>query len=131
MSIAVYVAIAIAAAWLAYLGFVVRASRAMVGRRVEGLREKLPGLDAPGGRGLVYFYSDGCPPCREMTPMIERLAQDHPLVFKVDVGADPDTARRFGVRATPTTYVVRDGLVTRSILGARRREVFEKLLSSR
>jgi thioredoxin 1 len=131
MSIAVYVAIAIAAAWLAYLGFVVRASRAMVGRRVEGLGDKLPGLDAPGGRGLVYFYSDGCPPCREMTPMIERLAQDHPLVFKVDVGADPDTARRFGVRATPTTYVVRDGLVTRSILGARRREVFEKLLSSR
>jgi thioredoxin 1 len=131
MSIAVYAAIAIAAAWLAYLGFVVRASRAMVGRRVEGLGDKLPGLDAPGGRGLVYFYSDGCPPCREMTPMIERLAQDHPLVFKVDVGADPDTARRFGVRATPTTYVVRDGLVTRSILGARRREVFEKLLSSR
>ncbi|MCU0970685.1 MAG: thioredoxin family protein [Gammaproteobacteria bacterium] len=130
MSVVAAVLFAIAAAWLAYLAFVVRSSRAMVGRRVRDLGDALRGLDAPGGRGLVYFYSEGCPPCREMTPMIDRLAKDHPLVLKVDVGADPETARRFGVRATPTTFIVRDGLVTRSILGARRREVFEKLLSS-
>jgi thioredoxin-like negative regulator of GroEL len=66
-----------------------------------------------------------------MTPMIHRLAQDHPRVFKVDVAADPETARRFGVRATPTTFIVRDGRVTRSILGARRRELFERLLAPR
>ncbi len=131
MSVVAYLVIAIVAAWLAYLGYVVHASRAMVGRRVEGLGKSLPGLDAPGECGLVYFYSEGCPPCREMTPMIDRLAKDHPLVFKIDVGADPDTARRFGVRATPTTLIVRDGLVTRSILGARRRELFERLLSTR
>jgi thioredoxin 1 len=130
MSILAYVVIGIAAAWLAHLGFVVHASRAAVGRPVKGLAKSLPGLDAPGRCGLVYFYSEGCPPCRQMTPMIDQLSQDHPLVFKIDVGEDPETARWFGVRATPTTFIICDGRVTRSILGARRREVFEKLLAT-
>jgi len=97
-------------------------SRRMIGRQVE------TGESDDKGR-LLYFYSPACGPCRSMTPLIDRLAREHGNVGKIDVQQDPDTARRFGVRATPTTVLVKGNIVKGVVLGAKSLKQLEKLLA--
>ncbi len=71
----------------------------------------------PGRKTLFYFYSSHCPPCRTMSPRIDRLAQRFPNVVKVDVGESRELTRRFAITATPSTIVVDDGLIFRAQIG--------------
>ena len=97
-------------------------------RRQVGREED---AEAPGGgRGdrLIYFYSPKCGPCRSMTPIVDRLAEANPRVFKVDVMEDRETAQAFNVRATPTTILVKDGRILDVVLGAKGQAQLERLL---
>jgi thioredoxin 1 len=101
-------------------------------RRLEG--KPAPALDqdsaSTSSNALYYFFSPRCPPCRQMGPVIDRLAATHENVVKIDVSVHPETARLFGVRATPTTLVVRDGRVSKAVLGARSFENLSRLLAN-
>ncbi len=83
-----------------------------------------------GGEGnrLIYFYSPQCGPCRSMTPIVDQLARQNPRVFKVNVIEDPETARAFSIRATPTTVLVKDDRVLDYLLGAKGQRQLEQLL---
>jgi thioredoxin 1 len=70
-------------------------------------------------RLLIYLWSPSCGMCRNMTPVIERLARERPEVIAVNVRTAADLARRLGVMATPALVLVRDGRVARVLLGAR------------
>lgn len=79
---------------------------------------------------LYYFYSDNCGPCRSMTPIIDELSSEHDNVVKVDIRQDPETARKFGIRATPTTILVRDNVVQKVLLGAKSKKQLLQLLEN-
>ena len=130
MDALLYAALAVSVLWLAYSGYVWWLGRAAVGRSVADLKNELPGIEDPAGTALVYFYSEHCPPCRAMTPVIDQLAGERERVYKIDVGARREVARHFGVRATPMTFVVRDGRIARGLLGAKRREALVRALDT-
>ncbi len=50
---------------------------------------------------LLNFHSPYCGPCRSMEPVVERLERSGYAVRRIDVGRQPDLARRFGVRGVP------------------------------
>jgi thioredoxin 1 len=99
------------------------AARRQIGHPIES---QAPG----GGEGdrMIYFFSPRCGPCRNMTPIIDRLSEQNPQVFKVDVLQDHETARAFSIRATPTTILVKDNRVLAVSLGAKSRRQLETLL---
>lgn len=130
MNALLYAALAVGMLWLAYVAYVYWLGHAAIGRSVVAARDELPGLDAADGASLVYFYSDHCPPCRDMTPVVDQLAGERDRVYKVDVTKRREIAHLFGVRATPTTFVVREGRIERALLGARRRDALAKALDS-
>jgi len=130
MNALLYAALAVGALWLAYLGYVYWLGHASLGRSVAAATAELPGIDAPAGASLVYFYSEHCPPCRDMTPIVERLASEREGVHKVDVTAHRELARLFGVHATPMAFVVKEGRIVRALLGAKRHEALVKALDS-
>lgn len=130
MNALLYAALAVGALWLAYLGYVYWLGHASLGRSVAAATGELPGIDAPAGASLVYFFSEHCPPCREMTPIVDRLAGERDRIYKVDVTERRGVARLFGVRATPTTFVVKDGRIVRTLLGAKRREALLRALDA-
>jgi thiol-disulfide isomerase/thioredoxin len=80
------------------------------------------------GNKMLYFYSQNCPPCRTMTPIIERMAEKHEGIVKVDVREDPETSRTFNIRATPTLILMKDKVVTTIALGAKTESQLESLL---
>jgi len=78
---------------------------------------------------VYYFHSPRCAPCRSLSPRIDALAQRHPgQVITVDVSEDPAQAASFHVRATPTTVLVKDGLIVEVLLGPQSAKRLEALL---
>ena len=61
---------------------------------------------------LVDFWADWCGPCKMLGPVIEAIGEQYAgkvLVAKVDVDAEPELARRFGVMNIPTVVFLKNG----------------------
>jgi thioredoxin 1 len=71
---------------------------------------------------VVDFWADWCPPCKAISRSLEELAAefgDRMAVVTLDVDANPETTRAYGVQAMPTLLVFRAGEVVGSLVGAR------------
>lgn len=70
---------------------------------------------------MVDFWADWCAPCKQMMPVIEKLArewQGRVLVAKVNADAEPLLAQQFGVRGLPTLKLVFQGQLAGELVGA-------------
>ena len=69
---------------------------------------------------VVDFYADWCPPCRMMTPALERLAVEFEgkvTIGKIDVDVNQDIAIQYGVMAMPTLGLFRGGKMVDRMVG--------------
>ncbi len=69
---------------------------------------------------VVDFYADWCPPCRAMTPVVERLAGELAgtvSIGKLDVDSNQDLAMRYGVMSIPTLGLFKDGKLVDRLVG--------------
>lgn len=103
-------------------------SRRLRGQPVPELESGVEAQLKQHDQALLYFYSPSCGPCRAMTPRIDQLAAQHGNVFKFDVAQSLDIARKFGVMATPTTVLVKDGKIAEAIPGPLSDKKLEALL---
>ena len=58
---------------------------------------------------LLDFYSDYCPPCKQMMPVVQRLEAAGYPVQKINVSQQPQVAQQYGVRGVPCFVMVAGG----------------------
>ncbi|WP_111640616.1 thioredoxin [Marinimicrobium alkaliphilum] len=61
---------------------------------------------------LVDFWADWCGPCKTLTPILEKLANEYQgqfLLAKINADDQQTLAGQFGVRSLPTVMLIKDG----------------------
>jgi thiol-disulfide isomerase/thioredoxin len=57
---------------------------------------------------LLVFTAPWCPACKAAEPEIEKLEADYKVV-RIDIDADPDSARKYNIESVPT-FIVRPNM---------------------
>lgn len=81
---------------------------------------------------LVDFWATWCGPCKMVAPVLEEIATERGeqlTVAKLDVDANPVTARDFQVVSIPTMILFKDGQPVKRIVGAKGKAALLRELS--
>lgn len=70
---------------------------------------------------LLDFWASWCAPCRMVSPIVDEIALEHPeyKVGKVNVDEQSELAASFNVMSIPSLFVLKDGKVVNSSVGAK------------
>jgi thioredoxin 1 len=82
---------------------------------------------------LVDFWAEWCGPCLRVAPVLEEIANemgDKVKIVKVDIDANPNTARDYRVLSVPTLTVFKGGEPVQSVAGARPKGDLVRLIES-
>lgn len=65
---------------------------------------------------LVYFSAPWCAPCRDLSPRVEKLSEEFPVI-KVNTDELPDLAAEFNIRGLPTLMLFKNGESVKTQVG--------------
>ena len=78
---------------------------------------------------LVDFWADWCSPCRMLSPILDEISKETGLVVaKLNVDEHPIKPQEFSVTSIPTMVLFTNGVLTKTIVGARPKHVMLKEL---
>ncbi|MEN8255072.1 MAG: DUF6132 family protein [Verrucomicrobiota bacterium] len=88
-------------------------------------------VSQPGMPCLVDFYSDHCPPCKELDPVIEKLAEKYKrraVVCKVNTDLLPQLTHSYDINAIPTVLFFENGKEVERMVAQRPQKAYERVL---
>jgi len=80
---------------------------------------------------LVDFWATWCGPCRQMTPIIDQLADEYQgkaKIGKLNVDENGQTAMRYQVRGIPTLLLFKGGQLVATKVGAAGKGDVQKMI---
>lgn len=81
---------------------------------------------------LVDFWAPWCAPCRALSPVLDKLAEEQRgnlLVAKVNTDEQMQLAALFGIRSLPTVMLIRDGRPVDGFMGAQPESTIRQFLA--
>ena len=91
-------------------------------------------LQSAGSRPvLVDCWAPWCGPCLQLTPTIERLAQESAgryVITKLNTDENPQTAGKFAIRSIPTLLIFKNGALVEQLVGAQPLQVLRSRLEA-
>jgi thioredoxin 1 len=80
---------------------------------------------------LVDFWAEWCPPCRQLTPLIEAVAQKYDgkaKFLKLDVDDSNLTGQRYGIKGIPTLIVFKNGTEAERVVGTTSQDNISRMI---
>ena len=82
---------------------------------------------------LLDVYGAHCPPCRQLAPVIDKLAAQYEgraKVLKIEAGANRELAGSLAISSVPTVLAFQDGREVSRLVGLRPESAYRKLLGA-
>jgi thioredoxin 1 len=76
---------------------------------------------------LIDFYADWCDPCRQLSPVLEEIAEENPRqarIYRMDIEENKDLARSLGMRGIPFVLYFKDQRVIHQRVGLYPKETY-------
>ena len=70
---------------------------------------------------LIDFYADWCPPCKMMSPVVAKIAEEYAgrvKVGKINSDHAPKLAQKYDIMSIPNFLFFKDGEVKDNVIGA-------------
>jgi thioredoxin 1 len=80
---------------------------------------------------LLDFSATWCGPCKVLSPIVDKLADEYQgkvKVGKLDIDDSPGVTTKFGIRGVPTVLVFKGGAESGRHVGVTNKETLIKLL---
>ncbi|WP_136088870.1 thioredoxin [Auritidibacter ignavus] len=77
---------------------------------------------------LVDFWAEWCGPCRMLTPVLEKMAEEHAdkiTVAKLNVDDNPQVASQYGITSIPAVMAFKNGEKVATSIGAKPQPALE------
>ena len=76
---------------------------------------------------VVDFWADWCPPCKQIAPALDEIAQEMSgkvKIAKFEVLEDSEIPIKYGIRNLPTLLLFKNGEVVSTQMGAKPKNAF-------
>jgi len=80
---------------------------------------------------IVDFYADWCGPCKMMSPVIDKIAEENAeniKVGKVNVDDNQELAMKYNVMSIPTILVFKNGNISKTFVGVTTKQEIEEVI---
>ncbi|GHU53345.1 thioredoxin [Clostridia bacterium] len=81
---------------------------------------------------LADFYTDGCVPCKRLSPILSEIETEYDGVLKIvkiNAGVSDELAEKYDIFAAPTVVFFRDGKEIDRFTGLKNKtEIIEKIV---
>ena len=82
--------------------------------------ESFDGVIKSNGLILIDFWAEWCGPCKRVSPILDEISKEHGiLVGKLNIDENPLKPVEFSVSSIPTMVLFEDGVVVKTIIGAK------------
>ena len=104
-----------------------------MGDRIKKLTDDTFDKEIAKGTILVDFYADWCGPCRMMTPILDKVAQEvqgQATIAKLDIDHAQRIAFTYQVTSVPTLILFKEGKEAGRLVGLRDAETVKDFITS-
>ena len=89
--------------------------------RLNASEKEFDEVVAGNEKVFVDFYADWCGPCKMMSPVIDKLAEEFDgriKVGKINVDDNPEVAMKYNIMSIPNMKFFKGGKVVDEVVGA-------------
>ena len=80
---------------------------------------------------VADYTATWCGPCRLVSPLIDRLAEEYKgkaKVVKIDIDQNPHNAKKYNIRSIPSVLIFQNGEIVEQFVGKAPYETFSNAL---
>ena len=81
---------------------------------------------------LVDFWAEWCGPCKQISPILEEIAneKENLNIIKLNIDENPATPQKYNVRGIPTLMLFKDGKLIDTKIGSLPKSSLEDWINS-